>query len=75
MHGQVGNNERPQEDNREVFRVWWTDAKHPKPVMVKLRFYSRERAESNAQSIAIASPGVKVWVENETAAPSADAAA
>lgn len=75
MSGQAGNNERPQEGSGDVFRVWWTDANHPEPVMVLLRFYSEFRANLCAEQIAIGSPGVKVWVATETAAPSADASA
>lgn len=71
MSGQVGNNERPQEGKTETFRVWWTDANHPIPVMVLLRFYSEFRANLCAEQIAFGSPGVKVWVEKETAATDA----
>lgn len=60
------NNERPQEGNAETFRVFWRDKHHSKPVMVRLRFYSKSRADLCAEHIAFAAPGVKVWVEKET---------
>lgn len=72
MNGQAGNS--PQEGKRETFRVFWIDANHPIPVMVLLRFPSKFRAELFAKEIEEASPGVKAWVEKETAAPAADAA-
>ena len=55
------------DNKKEVFRVFWTDAKHPEPTMVLLRFRSEFRAKLCAENIATASPGVKVWVEKETA--------
>ena len=55
------------DNKKEVFRVFWTDAKHPEPTMVLLRFRSEFRANLCAEQIAMGSPGVKVWVEKETA--------
>lgn len=66
-------NEHSQEGKKEIFRVFWTDANHPEPVMVRLKFYSKFRADLCAAQIVTASPGVKAWVELEPAASNADA--
>lgn len=57
-----------EEKPRDVFRVFWTDANHPEPQMVLLRFYSKERAYSFAQDLAMASAHhTTIWVEKEPA--------